>query len=100
MRGTKITLFLFLFIFFTSCTEDIQEHPAIRRIINETIYSVGISIFDDNKAYQYTINVGDTLNILGSCFSGFRRYCDIGWSGNSGNLKAHIVFDNQKNPLC
>ena len=94
MREVKTTLFLLFFMFFISCKEDVQEHPTTRRIINETIFSIQINIFDDHEEYQYKINAVDTLNISGSCFSGFENYCDIGWFND--NLSANIIFDNRK----
>ena len=92
---TQTLIFSLIFIsLLPACTEQLIEHPAIRRIVNETEYEVDIEVFGDSERYTYTIAPFGTLDIEGVCTSGIEEYCALDWVGYLNN--ATIIFDDTR----
>ena len=90
----KAYLFLATFFscfFFSSC-EETYEHEAIRRLVNETQYSLDIRAYGDDVEYKYQIDPYGSIDIPGECYTGFEKYCDLGWTSH---LLGEIIFDDK-----
>ena len=91
----KTYLFLATFFscfFFSSC-EEVYEHQAIRRLVNETQYPVKFRAYGDDVEYKYQIDPYGSIDIQGECYTGLEKYCDLGWTSNMGS--AEIIFDDK-----
>ncbi len=83
MRAIKkiFSVSIFSMLFFSCSTDKLTEHPAIRRIVNETEVDVKVEVFSDEQTFSYNIIAHDSIDLKGSCWSGVENYCYLGgWS--------------------
>lgn len=79
MKAIAILIFIGIGLL-SSCSEDLVENMAIRRIVNETEFPVRVEVFSDtSNKFVYNIQSLDSIDITGICTSGVATYCDLGW---------------------
>jgi hypothetical protein len=80
MRTIKKIFFVYILSMMSfSCSIDkLTEHPAIRRIVNETEVDVKVVVFSDEQIFSYNIMTHDSIDLEGSCWSGAENYCYLG----------------------
>lgn len=95
MKKILLILILFGIAGLFSCSEDLTENPATRRIVNETEFAVRVEVFgDESNKFIYNIPERDSIDIEGICTSGVETYCDLGWITSLAFGK--IYFNDEK----
>ena len=83
MRNIPALAATAVFSLAASCDGELDEVNAVRRIINSSSVEAQVVIRNGIDTVNFVLASGDTTEFNGFCTYDERRFCNLGWEGNS-----------------